>query len=103
MAMTRPRRFNDATSMTGAARSGGFDPDHRPLRLAARHFLEAGLVVHRLGPEPHGIVAGVGRPVDRISLDQLGALLLGIGNGALEERPRHALAAMLRRHHEADD
>ena len=48
--------------------SGSFDADDRPVGLAARHFFEAGFVVHGLGPEPHGVVARTSRLVDRIGL-----------------------------------
>src|SRR5204863_8021962 len=47
---------------------------HGPLRLAPRHFLEPFLVVHRLGAEPHRIVAGSCRLVHGIRLDQARAL-----------------------------
>src|SRR4029077_10872656 len=69
--------------------SGRFDADDRPLGLATRHFLEASVVVHGLGPEPYVVVVGTSRLVDRIGLNQRGALFLGVCNGSSEERLCH--------------
>jgi hypothetical protein len=84
-------------------RSDRFDADDGPLGFATRHFLEAGPGVHGLCPEPHVFVVGTSRFVDRVSLNQRGALFLGVGNGSLEERLCHTLAAVLGRYNKADD
>src|SRR5438128_688376 len=83
--------------------SGRFEADDRPVGLAARHFLEAGVIVHGLCPDPHEIVFGASRFVDGVGLNQRGALFPGVGNGSVEERLRYTLATVLGRYNEADD
>src|ERR1051326_1089649 len=82
--------------------STDLDPDDRPLRLAASDLLEAGLVVHGLRPKPHVLVLGTSRFVHRVGLNQRGSLFPGVGDGCLEERPRHTLPAVLGRHDKAN-
>ena len=86
-----------------ASDSRRLDTDDRPLGFAAGYFLEAGLVVHGLRPESHVLVLGTSRFIDRISLNQGGTAFLSVSNCALEECPRHALAAILGWHNKADD
>jgi len=80
-----------------------FDADDGPLRFATGDFLETGTIVHGLGPEPHVVILGTGRLVDRIGLNQCSALFLGIRNGSREECLCDALAAILGGYNEADD
>ena len=64
--------------------SDRLEADDGPLWLATRDFLEARFVVHGLCPEPHVLGIGASRFVDRVCLNQRGALLFGIGDGSLE-------------------
>src|SRR5262245_62055976 len=77
--------------------------NHGPRWFASRHFGEAGVVVRRLRSEPHRVVLGWIGLINRIGLDDSGAVLASVRDCALEQRTSHALAAMLGRDDEADD
>lgn len=79
------------------------EPNDRPRGLASRDFLETRVVVHRLGAEPQGVVFRWASLVDRIGLDDRGAVLAGVRDRASEQSASHSLAAMLGWHDEADD
>ena len=73
------------------------------MRPASCDLVESRGVVHRPGAEPHCLVAAASRTVDRIRLEQPRAAPARVGDRALEQAARNALAAVLGRHHEADD
>src|SRR5882724_8241642 len=68
-------------------------PDDGAFWLAARHFLEADAVEHRLGAEPHAVVTGTAAPVDRICLEQFHLASLCERDRAIEQRARNSLPA----------
>ena len=110
--MSRIRAFGGAPSAGGcgfaahparSARGAQRSPHHRPRRLAARHFDEAGAIEHRLGAEPHEVVDPALRLVARIGFEQRRALLARPRRRALQQRLGHAAMPRLRVDEETDD
>src|SRR5262245_50491172 len=93
----------DSTSHRPATLSSSeFDTNDGPVWFATRHFVETGVIVHRLGAEPHVVVVRPHGLVDRVSFNQRGTLLSGVCNGSREQCLRHTLAPVFGRHDKAN-